>query len=69
MAKRTPEHLEELKKHNLATIDVVVCNLYPFQEVPLPRSRSLESHATHHRTHHRTHCTRHDTRRRCVRRA
>jgi phosphoribosylaminoimidazolecarboxamide formyltransferase/IMP cyclohydrolase len=32
LAKRTPEHLEELKKHNLSTIDVVVCNLYPFQE-------------------------------------
>jgi phosphoribosylaminoimidazolecarboxamide formyltransferase/IMP cyclohydrolase len=32
LAKRTPEHLEELKKHNLSTIDIVVCNLYPFQE-------------------------------------
>ena len=27
-----PEHLAELERHGLGTIDVVVCNLYPFQE-------------------------------------
>src|SRR3990170_3383363 len=27
-----PEHLAELEKHGLGTIDMVVCNLYPFQE-------------------------------------
>ncbi len=30
LARRTPEHLEELSQHGLAPIDVVVCNLYPF---------------------------------------
>jgi phosphoribosylaminoimidazolecarboxamide formyltransferase/IMP cyclohydrolase len=32
LARRTPEHLEELQRHELATIDLVVVNLYPFQE-------------------------------------
>ena len=26
-------HMEELKRHGIAPIDVVVCNLYPFQQV------------------------------------
>ncbi len=28
-----PEHLEDLKKHNINPISLVVCNLYPFEEV------------------------------------
>ena len=59
MAKRTPEHLEELKKHNLATIDVVVCNLYPFQEVPLPPLSCLSPESTQLTTAHTTAHTAH----------
>ena len=33
MAKRTEDHLAELKSHNITPINVVVCNLYPFVEV------------------------------------
>jgi len=32
LARRTTEHTEELQKHNISPIDIVVCNLYPFQE-------------------------------------
>lgn len=32
LARRTPEHLNELAAHNLSVIDLVVVNLYPFQE-------------------------------------
>ena len=32
LARRTPEHLDELARHGLAPIDLVVCNLYPFQQ-------------------------------------
>ena len=32
LARRTPEHLAELNAHGLAPIDLVVCNLYPFQD-------------------------------------
>ncbi|MCB0116513.1 MAG: bifunctional phosphoribosylaminoimidazolecarboxamide formyltransferase/IMP cyclohydrolase, partial [Caldilineaceae bacterium] len=32
LARRTPEHLAELKEHGLAPIDLVVVNLYPFQQ-------------------------------------
>ncbi len=31
LARRTPEHLAELARHGLPTIDLVVVNLYPFQ--------------------------------------
>ncbi len=31
LARRTPEHLAELTQHDLAPIDLVVANLYPFQ--------------------------------------
>lgn len=31
LARRTPEHLAELAQHDLAPIDLVVANLYPFQ--------------------------------------
>ena len=30
LARRTERHLTELEDHNIAPIDVVVCNLYPF---------------------------------------
>jgi phosphoribosylaminoimidazolecarboxamide formyltransferase/IMP cyclohydrolase len=30
LARRTPEHLAELTSHDIAPIDLVVCNLYPF---------------------------------------
>ncbi len=33
LSRRTKEDKEELKKHNIEEIDVVVCNLYPFEEV------------------------------------
>lgn len=32
LARRTPEHLAELEQHGLAPIDLVVVNLYPFQQ-------------------------------------
>jgi phosphoribosylaminoimidazolecarboxamide formyltransferase / IMP cyclohydrolase len=32
LAKGTPDHLNTLKKHNIAPIDLVVVNLYPFTE-------------------------------------
>lgn len=32
LARRTPDHLDELGAHNLAPIDIVVVNLYPFQQ-------------------------------------
>ncbi|MEZ4664922.1 MAG: hypothetical protein R2911_45920 [Caldilineaceae bacterium] len=32
LARRTSEHLSELAAHNLAPIDLVVVNLYPFQQ-------------------------------------
>ena len=31
LARRTPEHLAELARHGLPTIDLVVVNLYPFR--------------------------------------
>ncbi|MEM4390989.1 MAG: bifunctional phosphoribosylaminoimidazolecarboxamide formyltransferase/IMP cyclohydrolase [Candidatus Diapherotrites archaeon] len=35
LAKREKKHLEELEKHGISTIDLVVVNLYPFEEVAL----------------------------------
>ncbi|MAG17875.1 MAG: bifunctional phosphoribosylaminoimidazolecarboxamide formyltransferase/inosine monophosphate cyclohydrolase [Candidatus Diapherotrites archaeon] len=32
LAKRTPEHLKQLKEQGIETIDLVVVNLYPFKE-------------------------------------
>ena len=32
LARRTPQHLDELKAHQIAPIDLVVVNLYPFQQ-------------------------------------
>ncbi len=30
LARRTPEHLNELARHGIVPVDLVVCNLYPF---------------------------------------
>jgi len=32
LARRTEDHLGELKTHNISPVDLVVCNLYPFVE-------------------------------------
>jgi phosphoribosylaminoimidazolecarboxamide formyltransferase/IMP cyclohydrolase len=32
LARHTPEHLAELAAHDLAPIDLVICNLYPFSQ-------------------------------------
>ena len=32
LAMRTEEHLNELQGHGIGTIDLVVCNLYPFSQ-------------------------------------
>eukprot|EP01120_Amphizonella_sp_Union-15-10_P001117 TRINITY_DN1117_c0_g1_i1.p1 TRINITY_DN1117_c0_g1~~TRINITY_DN1117_c0_g1_i1.p1 ORF type:complete len:466 (-),score=106.05 TRINITY_DN1117_c0_g1_i1:1-1398(-) len=32
LARRNEEHLKELQAHNISPIDIVVCNLYPFNE-------------------------------------
>ena len=32
LAMDTPEHMAELERHDLKPIDLVVCNLYPFQQ-------------------------------------
>lgn len=41
LAKRSPDHLEELGKHRIEPIDMVVINLYPFAET-IRRSSSEE---------------------------
>lgn len=33
LAERNDQHLNELQEHGIGTIDLVVCNLYPFQRV------------------------------------
>ena len=32
LARRTPQHLDELQAHHIVPIDLVVVNLYPFQQ-------------------------------------
>ncbi len=32
LAQRTPEALAELRRHGIAAVDLVVCNLYPFKQ-------------------------------------
>ncbi|MFA5780251.1 MAG: bifunctional phosphoribosylaminoimidazolecarboxamide formyltransferase/IMP cyclohydrolase [Elusimicrobiota bacterium] len=34
LAKKTKQHIDELKKHKISTIDIVVINLYPFEQKP-----------------------------------
>ena len=41
LARRTDEHLSELQAHDLAPIDLVVVNLYPFQETVADATVSL----------------------------
>ncbi len=42
LAKRTGEHLSQLKEHNIAPLDLVVVNLYPFRETIAKGDVSLE---------------------------
>lgn len=41
LARRTPDHLDELARHGLAPIDIVVVNLYPFQQTVADPAVSL----------------------------
>lgn len=34
LAKKTKKHIDELKKHKIGAIDIVVINLYPFEQKP-----------------------------------
>ncbi len=43
LAKRDEKQLEELKAHNIAPIDLVVVNLYPFREVVGSATVTLET--------------------------
>jgi len=43
LARRTNDHLEELKSHSLTPIDIVVVNLYPFQETVAQAGVTLEA--------------------------
>jgi phosphoribosylaminoimidazolecarboxamide formyltransferase/IMP cyclohydrolase len=44
LAKRDKkEHMETLKKHNIDKIDIVVCNLYPFEETIQKPKMSIEN--------------------------
>jgi len=40
--RRNPRHLKEAQKLGLQPIDMVVCNLYPFEEVAVKKDCSLE---------------------------
>lgn len=40
LARKTSDHLAELAAHNIETIDIVVCNLYPFQQTVAQRDVS-----------------------------
>ncbi|VVC00634.1 Bifunctional purine biosynthesis protein PurH [uncultured archaeon] len=42
LAKRNISHLGQLKKHNIETIDLVVVNLYPFQQAASKEGAKLE---------------------------
>lgn len=42
LARRTPDHLAELEAHQLAPIDLVVSNLYPFQTTVAKPGTTLE---------------------------
>ncbi len=42
LSRRTNEDQEQLTKYNIDEIDVVVCNLYPFEEVTAKEDCSLE---------------------------
>jgi phosphoribosylaminoimidazolecarboxamide formyltransferase/IMP cyclohydrolase len=40
-----PAHMDELKKHDITAIDIVACNLYPFEEtsnkIPKPENKKI----------------------------
>ena len=42
LAKRSPDHLEQLQMHGIQTIDIVAVNLYPFRETVLRPGVTLE---------------------------
>lgn len=42
LARRTPEHLEELEKNQITPIDIVAVNLYPFKETISKPNVTLE---------------------------
>ena len=43
LARRTPQHLDELVAHNITPIDLVVVNLYPFQETVVQPNVTLST--------------------------
>jgi phosphoribosylaminoimidazolecarboxamide formyltransferase/IMP cyclohydrolase len=43
LARRTPQHLDELGAHQIAPIDLVVVNLYPFQETVIQPNVTLST--------------------------
>jgi phosphoribosylaminoimidazolecarboxamide formyltransferase/IMP cyclohydrolase len=44
LARGTPEHLEELRQHGIGPVDLVVCNLYPFERtIAQPGVSELEA--------------------------
>ena len=42
LARREPDHLSELEAHEIAPVDMVVCNLYPFQATVAKPDVALE---------------------------
>jgi phosphoribosylaminoimidazolecarboxamide formyltransferase/IMP cyclohydrolase len=42
LARREPAHLEELETHDIAPVELVVCNLYPFQATIAQPEATLE---------------------------
>lgn len=42
LAKRNSDHLDQLSKHNINTIDLIVVNLYPFEETISKSNCTLE---------------------------
>jgi len=42
LAKHTPDHLKQLQNHQLSTIDLIVVNLYPFEETIAKPDCTLE---------------------------
>lgn len=43
LARRTADHLDQLADHDIAPIDIVVCNLYPFQRTIADPAVTIEA--------------------------
>ena len=43
LAKRIPSHLKQLNTHNIDTIDLIVCNFYPFEKHVLNKNIELKN--------------------------